>query len=214
MGQNQIQDRMCWGMNRAAQAVGNQTDVYRPCGQNNPLAPENRFLKLPALFSGARGRFERPNQYGGSLCHGIFDAAYTHPGDYLAQPNAVWFVASQEPLLPVLCVRTNRVVSLQRPDSPSGVGDGGYGGVTAETRTSLLENWPASVLGASSGGRAISDLPSDGDVSQWIVLLPCSAEVTLRPADLMSDDLGRSAIVCSAERSELGWRLMVKQATT
>ena len=48
----------------------------------------------------------------------------------------------------------------------------------------------------------------------WTVLLPAFPGVVLRPADLMTDDLGRTAVVAAAELTDLGWRLSVKQATT
>lgn len=146
--------------------------------------------------------------------HGIFDAAYTRPGDYLVQEGAVWFIASQEPLLPVLCVRCNRVVSFSRPVTSSTTGIAEYGGVASTSMTSLLQSWPASVLGASGSGEPQADLPSDNTVPYWTVLLAAFPGVTLLPADLMSDDLGRNATVAAAELTELGWRLTVKQAIT
>jgi hypothetical protein len=30
----------------------------------------------------------------------------------------------------------------------------------------------------------------------------------------MTDDLGRTGVVAAAERTDLGWRMLVKQATT
>jgi hypothetical protein len=46
------------------------------------------------------------------------------------------------------------------------------------------------------------------------VLLPAQPDVVLLVADLMTDDLGRNAVVSSAELTNLGWRLSVKQAAT
>jgi hypothetical protein len=78
----------------------------------------------------------------------------------------------------------------------------------------LLTNWPASVLGASGGGRPDTALPSDSSVPYWTVLLPAMPGVILHPSDLMTDDLGRAAVVAGAELTDLGWRLTVKQAIT
>ena len=77
--------------------------------------------------------------YGDALWYGIFDAAYTRPGDYLVQADAVWFIAAQQRLLPVLCVQTNRIVSFWRPAAPSTTGVNTYGGVTTETNEVLLD---------------------------------------------------------------------------
>ena len=210
-----LEDRQRWGLNVTARRIGVSTDAYRPRGASNPLALTNRFLRLHATFTSIRGEFTRANVYGNSLWYGIFDAAYTRPGDYLHQDEGTWYIASQHRLLPVLCVRTDRVVSFYRPSTPTGTGTGTYGGITAANMTSLLTNWPASVVGASSGGRPFAGLPGDNStVPYWTVLVPRCPDVVLRPTDLMFDDLGRNAVVMAAELSELGWRLTVKQVTT
>ena len=128
-----------------------RTDAYRPRGTSEPLSRANRFLRLPAAFTGPDGKFAKPNGYGDALWFGVFDAAYTRPGDYLVQDSGTWFVAAQQPLLPVLCVQTNRTVSFMRPAAPGGVGINTYGGVALSTATPLIGGWPASVLGASAG---------------------------------------------------------------
>ena len=55
---------------------------------------------------------------------------------------------------------------------------------------------------------------SDSSIPYWTVLLPAIPGVILLPADLMTDDLGRNAVVTAAELTDLGWRITVKQATT
>ena len=209
-----LTDRVHRGLNAAARAVGADTDAYRPSGASDPLAPTNRFLRLRAAFSASDGRFAHPNSYGQALWYGIFDAAYTRPGDYLTQADGVWFIAAQQRLLPVLCVETNRVVSFFRAAAPSSRGVNKYGGSTTTNNRPLLTNWPASVLGASGRGQPTADLPGDTSVPYWTVLLPAVPGVVLLPSDLMSDDLGRNAVVSGAELTELGWRVTVRQATT
>ena len=83
-----LEDRIRWGLNVAARATGTTTSAYRPRGAENPLAPQNKYLRLPAAFSGLDGKFARPNGYGNALWYGIFDAAYTCAGDYLVQQDA------------------------------------------------------------------------------------------------------------------------------
>ena len=205
MNPTALQDRIHRGLNTAARAIGAETDAYRPTDVSEPLDPTNRFLRLRAGFTAEDGKFARPNGYGDALWYGVFDAAYTQPGDYLVQGDVVWFVAAQQRLLPVLCVQTNRVVSFWRPAAPSNTGENTYGGVTTATNSALLSNWPASVLGASGRGQPNTDLPSDSSVPYWTVLLPAFPGVMLHPSDLMTDDLGRNAVVAAAELSDLGW---------
>lgn len=209
-----LQDRIRWGLNVAARSMGEPTDVYRPNGLADPLDPANRFIRLPAVFTSPDGKFTRSNAYGAALWQGLFDAAYTRVGDYLVQDGGTWFVVAQPSLLPVLCVRATRVVSLARPAAPSGCGVNAYGGVTSATNTPLLTNWPASVIGSAGGGTPSADLPTDASVPYWTVLLPAIPGITLQLSDAMTDDLGRNAVVAAVELSDFGWRLTVKQATT
>ena len=203
---------MNWALNVAARSVGRPTDAYRPAGALGPLHPTNRFLRLHAAFNGIHGGFERPNAYDHPLWNGIFDSSYTRVGDYLVQHGGTWFIAAQQSLMPVLCVRADRVVSFTRAAAPTASGVNTYGGVTAATNIPLLTNWPASVRVASLARAPSADLPGDSAMSHWIVLLPMRTDVTLLVSDLMSDDLGRKAVVSSAELTNLGWRLTVKQA--
>jgi hypothetical protein len=214
MDSARLEDRIRWGLNVAARATGATTSAYRPRGTEHPLAPRNRFLRLNAAFGNLDGKFARPNGYGNALWCGIFDAAYTRPGDYLAQHDATWFIAAQQKFLPVLCVQTNRVVSFTRPAAQSSTGVNTYGGVTAANVTPLMTNWPASVLAESREGRPLADLPNDTSVSLWTVLLPVFPGIVLQTADLMSDDLGRNGVIATTELTSLGWRLAVRQATT
>ena len=209
-----LQDRIYRGLNAAARSVGAETHAYRPSGPVHPLHPENRFLRLHAAFSARDGSFSQPSKYGDALWHGVFDAAYTQPGDYLVQGESVWFIAAQHRLLPVLCVLTNRVVSFSRPAAPMATGVNDYGGMITATNAPLLIDWPASVLGAASRGHPDTDLPADVAVPYWDVLLPALPGVVLLPTDLISDDIGRNAVIAAAELTELGWRITARQATT
>jgi hypothetical protein len=214
MRPERLQDRIYKGLNAAARAIGTDTYAYRPSGPVDPLNAANRFLRLRAAFSAEDGMFVHPNKYGDALWYGVFDAAYTRPGDYLVQGDATWFIAAQQHLLPVLCVQTNRLVSFFRPAAPSVAGVNDYGGIITATNLPLLIDWPASVLGATGRGHPEAQLPADVSVPYWTVLLPAWPGVVLLPADLIADDIGRSAVVAATELTELGWRVTARQATT
>jgi len=220
-----LQDLISRGMGTAGRVTGVACDAYRPCGAADPLAPKNRFLRLSAAFNAEDPSFRRANAYGRPVWYGVFDSAYTRPGDYLAECGGgrVWFVAMQPPLLPVVCVLTNRVMSFARPAAPMLPGVNGYGGVTRATMVPLLTNWPASLLGGDAGEREPAELPGDVHLGGYTVLLPppqasqkhdAASAIVLRVDDLMTDDLGRSYVTSSAELSALGWRLTAKPATT
>jgi hypothetical protein len=209
----QIQDLIAKGMGVAARQIGARCDAFRPRGPSAPVSLSCRYMQLPASFNAEDASYERPNGYGRATWFGVFDAAYTQPGDYLAGPPGVFFIAAQPPLLPVLCVRTNRTISAIRPAAPSAPGVNAYGGLTLAGATVLLTGWPASVLSAGNGQGLGVDLPGDTRVPFCTVLLPVTP-VVLRSSDVLTDDLGRNFVISSAESTDLGWRLLCKQATT
>ena len=220
-----LADRVRRAAGRAAIALGAWCDAYRPMDSTDPLRPRNRYMKLQAAFSSVDGEFAHAVGYGQTGWYGLFDSAYTRPGDYLVRPDSApaagdggtWFVAQQQPLLPALCVRAARVIGFVRPSpsaSTSSSGVGSYGGFTVADATPLLSGYPASVTNAYGSGLDPTNLPADAPPRSWEVLLPAVPGVVLLNGDLMTDDLGRTGVVSTAELTDLGWRILVKQTTT
>lgn len=213
-----LEDRLRRAEGRAATAIGLWCEAYRPQGGGPALDPANRFLRLPAFLAPPEGR---PPGYGAAAWRGVFDAAYTRPGDYIMRPEsapgaddaAQWFIAAQEPLTPILCIRAERMLRLTRPLGASEPGINGYGGAGAEAEAMLLDLWPASVLTSGGTGTAGADLPADVPAGSWQILLPATPGITLRTDDIARDDLGRAAVVTSAELTALGWRLIAREAS-
>ena len=214
MDQATLLDRTRWGMNIAARTMGAVTDLYRPRSGENPLASGNRILRMHAAFTPRRGSILTTNVYGDALWHGVFDATYSQAGDYLVQAGRTMFIANQLGLAQPLCVQTNRTITIARAIPPGALGSNSYGGSIVGNTAVLLEKWPASVLGVNDTGNPTAGLPSDLSVPYWTVLLPSWDDIVVRPGDLLSDDLGRSAVVAASELSDMGWRLAVKQAST
>ena len=212
MDVDRLQDRLYWGLNRMANIVGRVTDAYRANGVSDPLDRSNRFLQLHAAFSRADGNFAQPVGYEVAVWRGYFDDSYTRVGDYLAHKHEVWFIAAQHSLLPVLCIRTNRVISITRQIIPTT----GTSTSPATTTVSInvISQWPASVLGTGTEGRPITQLPGDTRIPTAIALLPATHGQILQPADVVTDELGSTSIVVAAELSDLGWRLNIRAITT
>ena len=206
-----LQDRIDRGRGTAARHIGAAYDAYRPVSPEHPLDPANRYIRLPAAFMPEDASFRRPAGYGRPTWLGLFDNAYTQPGDYLSGPSGTFFIAAQQPLLPVLCVLTTRTLTFLRPAAPASPGVNSYGGVTLAAAKPLLVAWPASVLAAGTG--APGTLPADANLPSWTILLPATPAILL-PADLIHDDLGRTYVIGTAELTDLGWRILAKQAAT
>ncbi len=195
------------GNGAAARRLGAIHDVLRPRGAGQPLARANRVLRLHASFNAADDTYRKPQGPGQAVWWGVFDSAYTLPGDYMVGPDATYFIAAQQDLLPPQCVRVNCVLTVTRPTGSPSVGALQYGGVQEYTSELLLAQWPASILVAGSSGK--SGLPAEAGAALWMVLLP-RLPVTLQSADLLHDQAGRAYLIEATEQSFLGWRLRVK----
>jgi hypothetical protein len=170
-----------------------------------PISPHNRVIVLSAFFQAEGGSAGRVPDYGQPLWSGSFDSSYTQPGDYLAGHAKTYFVATQQPGLPIQCVLTNRVVTIVRPVAAA---SGGYSGFYATSGEIVIDQWPASLL--EDGGRAGAVRPNETRFSAWTLLLPALPASPL-VADVITDDLGATYVVAAAEQSLLGWRLLVRQ---
>ena len=215
MRERTLSGKVWRGLGKAAQATGEPTDAYRPTDTADPLRLTNRYLRLPAVFNRPRLRAARAGSYGEALWEGLFDAAYTRPGDYLVRADGgTWFVAEQLPTQAPLCVRTLRQLSFARPSGSVSAGAGSYGGVASSTASSVLTRWPAAM--AASNARGQTELATTTTLQQvaWSVLLPPLEWLALLPGDNMTDDLGRAGVVEAADFTELGWRLVVRQSTS
>jgi len=212
MDENRLQDRIYWGLNRAARIIGTETLAYRPATNSRPLSKENRFLRLSAAFSRSDGKFDQSQPYGNAVWRGYFDAAYTHVGDYLVQGDDIWFIISQYRLLPVLCIKTNKRLSVFRANIPTTGSP--YDAAVPNTTTPILIDWPASMLGIDPKGRPSAGLPTDTNIPTSTVLLPHMRDLQIRRSDTIYDELGTLSIVVEAELSDFGWRLSTRQATT
>jgi hypothetical protein len=214
MNGRKLQNRLYLGLGLSARHIGQSNDAFRPSGPFDPLAAQNRFLRLPATFMSSYDRYSQTNEFGNALWYGIFDASYTKPGDYLVTAEATYFVASQSPLLPVLCVRTNRIISISQPIVQANIAGNAYGGYTSGGSTLLMAEWPASILGGGRTSHSTADLPADQGTPFWNVLVPSLLGVVLSPGDIITDDLGRAAVISGSELTDLGWRIIARMAMT
>ena len=208
-----LQKRIYTGYAKAASRIGLQTYQYRPTSANNPLALQNRLDSFTASFNVEDMKYGKQNKYGHPAWYGLFDGSLTRVGDYLTNTtDGTFFIAAQQQALPILLVQCNRTITVIRPQQQTGVGALGYGGNTAANETTIMAAWPASVLQGTKGEKGDAILPGDVRSPWWTILLPFWAGVTLRSADVITDDIQRRYVIRSAELTDLGWRLTVMQA--
>ena len=208
-----VQDRHCYAMGVAARHSGAWAEAFRPAGPTDPLSASHRFLRLPVYFVPARGGDRRTNLPGDPFWDGIFDASYTRPGDYIIGETGTFFIASQLPLLPILCVRTNRTISISRPATQSRLSGNSYGGYRSSNAEPILTKWPGNVTTSNQYAKPEATLPTNQPSANLSVLLPTTGLVTVMNGDIVTDDLGRSGVLIATEQTNLGWRLTAKAIT-
>lgn len=209
-----LQARIYAGYGKAALRIGYTVSQYRATSATNPTAGA-ALATFPASFNAEDMGYSKPNKYGHPTWFGLFDGRLTQVGDYLKNTqDGTFFVAAQQTALPILCVQCNAVVTIKRPQQQPGVGALGYGGDTDAGESALMTGWPASILIGGKGERGAVGLPGDEKNPQWSVLLPAYGSVLLRSGDIITDDQSRRMVISSAEKTDLGWRLVAMQEQT
>jgi hypothetical protein len=210
-----LNDRVARGLGQAALHIGDAYDAFRPSGPLIPLARTNFVVQLAVAFHGEDRDWHRSARYGQPLWFAICDNAYTSPGDYLVGPLGTFFVAAQPPMLPTVCVQTNRLLRVTRAGGARAPGINAYGGVQQGEQDLLLDAWPASVLAAGGGSGHGGPLPGQPGPPSMTVLLPAlrgKQALELRQGDMITDEAGSVSVVSSVELSPLGWRLNAVEA--
>jgi len=199
-----LQDLISKGWGTAARRIGLPYTVYRSSGNASPLSSRNRIIKLRAAFVPSRVTATGINGYAGILWKGVFDSSYTLPGDYMIGQAASFFIASQWPTQPILCVQTGNNVTIYRPQPAV---SGSYSGYVVSAAQELITGWPTLLIAATA--RIPGTLP-ETHFGNWVAYLP-ALPTPLQVADIVADDLGRQFIVAAAQCSKLGWRLILRQ---
>ena len=210
MDGNALQSKIYRGYAKAAQKIGLSYAHYRPLAASDPISSPNQLASLTASFS-PDGKYQKPSPYGKPLWQCLADGTQLQVGDYLSG-GSTFFIAAMQPLLPIIAVECNRVLTVKRPGSSNFVGSGPYSGDTQETEITLMTAWPASVLQGTKGEKNDIGLPGDTRQPWWAVLMPQFTGIQIESSDVLTDEMDRRYIVSSAELTDLGWRMTVQQA--
>jgi hypothetical protein len=199
-----LQDLISKGWGVSARRTGSPYAVYRPNGTANPCTSSNRVIKLKASFTPLSSIATGAVGYAGVLWRGVFDSKYTCPGDYLVGPSSSFFIASQWPMQPIVCIQVGNTVSIARPSAAT---NASYSGFTSNSAQNVIAGWPAQLV--VSGNRVPGALPQShfDNWSGFLPLLPASPQV----ADILCDDSGRRFVIGGTQLSSLGWRLAMRQ---
>lgn len=199
-----LQKRIYGGYGKASLRIGKLAMISRPASPAMSL--EGNVIDSAMASLTQNFEYSKFNKYGNSIWISIHDGALTQTGDYLTTEDGTWFIAAQQPLLPILAVQCNRTIDVVRV-TQTGYGSIGYGGDTPATEQAVMSGWPASVLEEIKGGKNPAELPQDERLSYWSILFPFFGGVIMRPSDIIKDDLGRRYAINAPELTDLGWRI-------
>jgi hypothetical protein len=226
MKQDRLSQLIYKARGKAAQHIGGVYQVFRPAVANDPLT--NQVATLNAAFNAKDESYRRPNLPGQAIWFCDLDGNQTKSGYYLVSDDGEkkFFIAGQQPLLPIIAVECNRAVVVSRASSKtsvSGVGAVGYAGisssnqdlvdlvgVSAQNNNGQFVGWPCSIL-LGGHGQVSMKLPTDSRNQGWLVMLPPSVPLNLLAGDILTDDTGRRFMIDGAEFSDTGYRLNVQE---
>lgn len=212
MDARQLAAKVNQGNGKAAKHLGGTACHYRAVSPFNPLDAQPQ-RELSASFA-AGNSYIRSARFGQATWIGIFDAAGFEAGDILVSTGGTFYVAAMPLLQPILCVRTERLVSIRRTvqaGNDTGLKD--YSGTTAASETLIMSGWPASILLSRSGEHSPLKLPGEMRSAWHIMLMPAFKGVSLQTGDFVTNEAGQRYIISGTELTDMGWRLTALQVT-
>lgn len=212
-----INDKIYAGRGKAALRLGLDYQIYRPNSADSPTS--NLITTLKAAFNAGDNTYRQPNEYGDPIWHADLDGRFSRVGDYLVRvnDNQTYYIAGQQPLLPIIAIDCNRSIKITRKTPETSVGAIGYGGLTPATETTVLGSttaWPCSILLGGRRQATGANLPADVGQAGYKILLPPSVPVMLMYGDIGIDDLGRRYEFEGAELTDLGYRIIANELHT
>lgn len=196
----------------AAAKLGTAHAHYRPLDGAPALSDGNLLGDVRAVFDTNAYKFTLPQNWSKPVWTGLWNPEATQVGDYLVDGERTFFIASQHPLLPMQAVLCNAVVSLHRLENlgPTEGFQRGYAGAVREREVPILTDWPCGLYHGIRGERSATNLPSEAGGSRgfdaYLPLLPEGLEP--RAHDILRQGEKRM-VVASAERTDMGWRLIL-----
>ena len=213
MLQSIVNQKVAYGLARAASVVGVSHALYRPSSATLPVSGRPHGSIYCAFDVTPDFRLISTAQPNHSYATLLADPTLVRQGDYLVGDDT-HFVARTEALRPALCVLCDQVVDVLNTAIPTSAGTNSYGGRTSDTDTVIAQGWPVSMSARTRGGQDTTKLPSDTKAAYYDVLAPPIPGITLVFGMRLQDSGGQDYEVVNAELSPFGWRLLAGLATT
>lgn len=222
------------GTGGLAEALGEPFDIYRPSGLSNPLAFVNKRDTCKAAFTSGSSQgynFQKAPGYSEALWSTLIDPSGLQQGDFLHASDMTYFIAAMEPLLPVLSVRCNQVVKIERPTGAN-TGTGGAAASDLVSQVGGTRPYLGQSVASDGGGSGFMELATDCPIymnakagratgsrnslpadapgpSIWTIYASASEfpRDSIQDHDVMIDEDGYRYYVSLTEWTRLGFRM-------
>ena len=215
-GRSKTAGSSLFGLGLSARHVGQSTDAFPPFRALSTLGlRKTGFFGCPRHSHRLTADTARTNEFGNALWYGIFDASYTKPGIIsLRQALRISWPRKRH------CCRfyvPGQTGPFRSPDPTSKQISRGntYGGYTVRR----LDHVDGGLARQYTWRRPVEpfDLPTCQPTREprtGMFLCHRPLGVVLSPGDIITDDLGRTAVISGSELTDLGWRIIARMATT
>jgi hypothetical protein len=210
-----IQAKLYYGYGAAAARIGFPFKQFRAASGVTTLAsPQIATLRASMTVASSGFNFGRPAKDDDHLFNCLVDGRATAVGDILQDASGVSYViGAMAPLLPILAIRCNAVVKLDRRAAVTLTpGLNPYQAPTLASQADLATSIPACISLESTGRNTHgAGLPSDapGPLKYQLLLSPQAEAFDVAANDYLYDDAGRRFMVAGTEKTPIALRLDV-----
>lgn len=214
MSQSSIQKKLYNAYGKIANVIGTDFDIYRPAELNNPIVDSNFMTTQKVSFSKDE-KYKKPASEGLSIwncwTNGNLEALFDiQQGDmlYSQEKGTTYYIASAEPLLPILAIRAPNRISVS---NSSTYGDSGTGyGPTATVEASSV---PCYIMQPSSSDQSAGYVPAsnyavDGIPNFVMYVADPADQIDIR--DSITDENGIKSRVLAIYKSDYGKKIVTK----
>ena len=200
-----LQKRIYTGYGKAARNIGTIYNVYRAASPINPIAAGNLVAAIPVAFS-AGNSFEAPVNQKTADRYLWADGQQLRQFDYLVGAYGTFYIGAMQPILPILGIQCNNIISIVRP---------GYStsGSIIAANTTIALGLPVFIQlrRIEVKSPAFGAMDTGTAVTQWDAFIPV-AQDSIKQHDIITDQAGTRFEIDATDYSEVGYIVRMRLA--
>ena len=203
-----VQSKIYYGYGQAAKRLGTSYSVYRSTTGIDPISPAN-LIGTILVSPNVEWTYTRANKYSNNVWNLCVDGTNLRVGDYLVG-SSTFFIIGMQPLLPIIGVKCDRMITITEPENGLVPGGIDYSGYTEDRVNVVMRNCPCSFLMGTKGEVSEAKLPMSMKLPWFYVYVPFFGG-NVKTGNIITDNGNISYMVGGDEKTELGWRLLAEE---